>query len=137
MSTSNEDVFKKLIDSLNADLDFYAEMIREVSADMIVGNYTEYPIFIASQHEIKIGEKILDHLELARDFSIYATTMEVLIERRIIEQAYKSEFLKTYQDPAKTMCILFVRPDGANFVFRPYKKTKKQPDPSQNPAETF
>lgn len=118
------EVYTQLIEKLNADLVFYSEMIREVALEMISESFTEYPIFIASQHEIKIGTKILDHLELARDYSISATTLEELVTNRIIQENKKEEFIKAFGNADTQMCVLFIRPDGAEFVFRKYASNK-------------
>jgi hypothetical protein len=116
-----EEEFNKLIDSLNIDLKVYDEMIKEVSADMIVEEFTQYPIFIATEHEVKMGELILEKDDHAATFNIYATTLEEMVEKKLVLETKKAEFIKTYKDPKKFMCVMLLTPSIASFVFVPYK----------------
>ncbi|HCN84604.1 MAG TPA: hypothetical protein DIT07_13440, partial [Sphingobacteriaceae bacterium] len=46
--------------SLESDLKLYRESLREVSTEIIVEGISLYPIFIAHQHKISVGELVLD-----------------------------------------------------------------------------
>src|SRR5690606_37699197 len=87
--------------SLKADLDFYKEAIEEVASEMISQAYSEYPIFIAHQHEVKVGEIILDREELGTAWTIQASSLEEFVEVGIIEQDKKARFIEKFKDPAK------------------------------------
>ena len=116
-----EEEFNKLIESLKLDLKIYDEMIKEVSADMIAEGFTAYPVFIATEHDIKIGELILDKKDQAGTFNIYATTMEELIEKKLILEEKRNSFIKAYKDAKKFMCVMLITTTIASFVFVPYK----------------
>jgi hypothetical protein len=92
--------------SLEVDLKFFNESIREVAIEIMVEGLSKYPIFIAHQHELDLGEMILDRHEINSEWTIHASTLEEFIERGVI----------------KYMCVFVVVPDGANFVFFPYQK---------------
>lgn len=109
------------LQSLKYDLDFYSESIKEISTDMIAEGYTLYPIFIATQHEVSLGEKILDRAELGTNWSVSASSLEEFVERGVIQSAKKANFEKTYKKAEEYMCLFVVVPEGANFVFYPYK----------------
>jgi hypothetical protein len=98
--------------SLERDLKFFNESIREVAVEIMLEGLSTHPIFIAHQHEIKLGEVILDRNELNTEWSIHASTIEELKER----------FLSTYKNPNDFMCLFVVVPEGANFVYYPYVK---------------
>ena len=108
--------------SLERDLKFFNESIREVANEIRVEGISEYPIFVAHQHELKLGELILDRIELNSEWSIHASTIEEFLERGIIKKELKQRFEDTYKDPDKFICVFVVTPDGANFVFVPYGK---------------
>lgn len=108
--------------SLKTDLEFYKDAIKEVADEIAIEGLSAYPIFVAHQHEMKIGELILDRNELGTQWTIHASSMEEFIEKGIIEEAKKEFFIKKYKDPADYMCLFVVIPEGANFVFYPYKK---------------
>jgi hypothetical protein len=116
-----EEEFNKLIESLKIDLQIYDEMIKEVSADMIAEEFTQYPIFIATEHEVKMGELILDKNDQAGTFNIYATTLEEMVEKQLVLETKKEEFIRTYKDPKKFMCVMLLTASIASFVFVPYK----------------
>ncbi len=109
------------LNSLKVDLDFYSDAIREVSSEMMVEGYTLYPIFIAHQHEVSLGEPILDRKELGTNWSIHASSLEEFIQRGIIIEAKKEHFEKRYKSANEFMCLFVVVPEGANFVYYPYK----------------
>jgi hypothetical protein len=115
-----QQIFNNLLDSLQDDLAFYAPMIKEVAIEMMKEKFTAYPIFIAHQHEVKIGELILAKEDFARDFSINATTLESVVEAKIILPERKGDFIHNFQNPKTTMCILLVLVSGAHFIFVPY-----------------
>lgn len=108
--------------SLEKDLEFYAEAIKEVAIEIMVEGISAHPIFIAHQHEVNIGELILNKEELNTDWTIQASTLEEFVEKGIISKEKKEPFLKVYKKPEDFMCIFVIVPEGANFIYYPYKK---------------
>jgi hypothetical protein len=108
--------------SLEVDLKFFNESIREVAVEIMVEGLSQYPIFIAHQHDLALGEVILDRHDLNSEWSIHASTLEEFMERGVIKKELKQRFIDTYKDPHKYMCVFVVVPEGANFVFFPYQK---------------
>ncbi|MFY8189604.1 MAG: hypothetical protein ACOVK9_01460 [Bacteroidia bacterium] len=119
-----EDILKKLLEVLEDDLGFYSPMIKEVSLEMVKEGFTQYPIFVAHQHEVKLGEAILLKEDYAREFSINATTLEELKERKLVLPEREADFIVNYKNAKEFMCILFVTPEEARFIYAPYKKKK-------------
>jgi hypothetical protein len=119
-------VFEKLLNDLKADIDFYSESIKEVAMDMVKENFTQYPIFIASEHEVKLGELILSRVDFARDNDIYASTLEELIERKVVEATKKNNFIENYKPYKTHCCVLWLTPNSAQFVYIPYKNSKSK-----------
>ncbi|UKT64158.1 hypothetical protein [Pedobacter mucosus] len=110
--------------SLEKDLEFYAETIKEVAIEIMVEGISAYPIFIAHQHEVNIGELILNKEELNTEWTIQASTFEEFVEKGIINKEKKEPFLKAYKKPENFMCVFVIVPEGANFIYYPYKKGK-------------
>lgn len=108
--------------SLEADLKFYAESIKEISTEIMVEGFSAYPIFVAHQHEVSVGELILDKEELHTGWSINASTLEEFVEKGIIKAAKKQAFMDQYKNAHHFMCLFVIVPEGANFVFYPYPK---------------
>ncbi|MEE1883978.1 hypothetical protein [Pedobacter flavus] len=107
--------------SLEEDLKFYSDSIKEVSVEIMVEGISLYPIFIAHQHEVKIGELILNREELNTKWTIQASTLEEFVEKGIIHPDKKESFIKNYKRPEDYMCVFVIVPDGANFIFYPFK----------------
>jgi len=108
--------------SLEVDLRLYSESLKEVAMEIIVEGLSRYPIFVAHQHEVALGEMILDKEELNTDWSVHASTLEEFEERGIINKMLKQRFIDSYKDPQKYMCVFVIVPEGANFVYFPYVK---------------
>lgn len=112
---------KSPLKSLEADLKIYHDPMKEVSDEMLDAMLTKHPIFIAHQHEVKLGEMILDHRELGTQWTIQVSTLEEFIEKKVILPEKREFFEGSYKDPRKYMCLFVVVPEGANFVFYPFK----------------
>ena len=108
--------------SLEHDLKVFNDAIREVAVEIIVEGLSKYPIFIAHQHELKLGEVILDRHDLNSEWTIHASTLEEFIERGVIKPELKERFIASYKSPKDHMCVFVVVPEGANFVYFPYIK---------------
>ncbi|AIM35582.1 hypothetical protein ACFX5U_00495 [Sphingobacterium sp. SG20118] len=122
-SQNKEDETQKSspLKSLKIDLDYYNDSIKEISLEIMGEGLSAYPIFIAHQHVVNVGEMILDHVELKTNWSINASTFEEFVEANIIKEDRKEAFLKKYKRAQDFMCLFVVVPEGANFVFYPYK----------------
>lgn len=107
--------------SLETDLKFYSESLKEVGVEIMVEGISEFPIFVAHQHEVKLGEPILDRNELNTAWSIHASTIEEFSEKGLIQADKKERFIKQYKDPYQFMCVFVIVPEGANFIFFPYQ----------------
>ena len=109
------------LESLKIDLDFYSDAIKEVASDIVAEGYSEYPIFIAHQHEVNMGEVILNRDELNTSWTINVSTLEDFVEKGIVKEDRKEYFMAKFKPMDKFMCLFVVVPEGANFVFYPYK----------------
>lgn len=106
--------------SLGVDLRLYSESLREVAVEIMVEGISQYPIFAAHQHELLLGELLLDKDELNTEWSIHASTLEEFEERGIVKPVLRQRFIDIYKNPHDFMCVFVIVPEGANFVFFPY-----------------
>ena len=109
-----------ILESIRKDIEVYKDSIKEVALEMLKERLSEYPIFVAHQHEVSVGEVILDKNELGMDWTINASTLEQFIEKGIIDRKQAEGFKKSYKDPKKHICLFVIVEQGANFVFIPY-----------------
>lgn len=117
--------FETQLNALKADIDFFSESIKEVALDMVKEGFTQFPIFIASEHEVKIGELILSRADFARDNDIYASTIEELIENKVIDTNKQNDFKENFKGYKTHCCVLWLTLTSAQFVYIPYKKGEK------------
>ncbi|MCC6818009.1 MAG: hypothetical protein IT245_03850 [Bacteroidia bacterium] len=127
-----EEMLKSYLNTLRLDLNFFKDSIKEVSQDIISEGFSQYPIFIAHQAEVTLGEVILDREELDINFTIQATTLEDLVEKKIVLPANVEKFKKAYKDPSTQCCIFLVTEHGAQFVFVPFESTIDTKTESEN-----
>lgn len=112
---------KEILDSLKKDLETYNDAIKEVAEDIIRENFSKYPVFVAHQHEVALGEEILNKDDLGTQWTINATTMEELEDVGVIKADRTDDFIENYKSPKKFMCIFLITELGGNFVFMPFK----------------
>ncbi|TDQ10361.1 hypothetical protein [Pedobacter metabolipauper] len=118
---NKEEKAKSPLVSLEKDLELYAESIREIAIEIRVEGLSAHPIFVAHQHTVTIGEVILDRKELNTEWTIQVSTFEEFVEKGIISPDKKELFLKSYKRPEDFMCVFVIVPEGANFIYYPYK----------------
>ncbi|MEA3495007.1 MAG: hypothetical protein U9R42_03120, partial [Bacteroidota bacterium] len=69
---------QEILKNLEKDLKYYNDSIKEVAYEVLSSKISKYPIFIAHQHEVKIGEVILNKDDFEKNWTINATTVEEL-----------------------------------------------------------
>lgn len=111
------------LQQLRAELILMKDSIKETANDIIKGGYTKFPIFIAHQDPIKVGEVILDKDDMATHWSISASTLEQFIETGLVEPDKEEMFKANYKNPKEFICMFVIYQTQANFVFIPYRAT--------------
>ena len=114
-----------IIDSLEQDLSYFQGAIKEVAYEILDNDLSKYPIFIAHELPLTIGELILDKDDFSTSWSFSATTMEELLENQVIQPDKEEEFKNIYKDPRKNICVFLISEKGGNFIFYPYKEEEQ------------
>lgn len=109
------------LQQLRVELILMKESIKETSKDIIKENYSQYPIFVAHQEDIDLGEVILDKDDMATHWSISASTIEEFIERGLIQQDKEQLFKDSYKNPKEFICLFVIYKADARFVYIPYR----------------
>ncbi len=115
-----KDLKQSPLKSLEKDLRYYEESIKETASAILQNHISKYPIFVAHQHEARIGEPILQREELGTEWTVQASTLEEFLEKKLVLKEKRDFFELNYKDPLKFMCLFVMVPEGANFVFYPY-----------------
>lgn len=114
------------LELLKDDLEYYNDMLKEVTADILEEGFSKYPVYIAHQEPVKLGELIIDASEFQRSFNISAATLEQLMEKNVVAKGREEDFKQAFKDPRKFICVLLVTEQGASFVFVPFKNKPRK-----------
>ena len=122
LNDNNDNKNDSPLASLGVDLKLFSKSLREVAVEIMVEGLSMYPIFVAHQHEVKLGEEIFNKDDLNTEWNINASTLEEFMERGLVKKEFKQRFIDSYKNAHDFMCVFVVVPEGANFVFFPYSK---------------
>lgn len=114
-------IVESQLKTLEVQLGQLNDFLLEVSTDMVEGQFTEHPIYVAHQEQAKIGEMIVDRDEFGFPFSINATTIERFLELGILQKERLGSFLKTYGNPKVKCCVFMMIAPEPQFVFHNFK----------------
>ena len=116
----DEEIYK----SLHDDLETCRDYIKQVSAGMVRGDVTKYPIFVATRGEqdIDLGLPIVNRNDFDISWNLSASHLEEFVSKGVVVREKATEFIKVYKDPAKFMCVFVVEEASGSFVFMPYQK---------------
>ena len=112
--------YESELKELEQNLKIYKESIREISLEILNHKVSKYPIFIASKEATALGRMIIDKEELALEWSIFASTLEEFVAKKVVLQDKLDVFRKNYKNPETYDCIFAVLGDDASFIFTPY-----------------
>ncbi len=121
-----EELIKTYLNSLRLDFNLFKDSIKEVSDDIMNEDFSQYPIFVAHQAEVSLGEIILDREELQTNFTYQASILEDFVSKNIIKPNNVAKFKEAFKDPKKFCCIFLVTEYGAQFVFVPFEITEEK-----------
>jgi len=121
-----EEAWEIQLKQLQGELILFKESIRETAMEILKEKFSEFPIFIAHQEEVKIGEVILSKEDMATTWSISASTFEEFQERNLIPKEKAPLFKSTFKSPKEFICLFVVYKGDARFVFVPYQPVQEQ-----------
>jgi hypothetical protein len=111
---------KELLKILEQNLAIYKESIREVAIEVLQSGVSRYPIFVASREPVAIGKMIIDKEDLALEWSVYASTLEEFVRRRMVLEEKLDDFRNAWKDPKSFFCIFALLDKTAGFIYVPY-----------------
>ncbi len=114
-----------LLDELKTQIKQLSLELKEVSDDMRLHKFTEFPIFVAHKENAQVGEMLFDRAEYGFPYSINATTLERLIELTVLNVSKVEDFKKAFGDPSINMCIFWICGENTRFVFMPFNSSAK------------
>jgi hypothetical protein len=114
------DPLEKELKALEAELTEYSGQLLEITRELMKERVSEFPIFIAHQADVYIGEIIIDKNEYEVDFSLSVSTVEEFVETGLIQKEKLAAFREAFGNPLKNMCVFWVHGDNARYILFPF-----------------
>jgi hypothetical protein len=114
------DPLEKELKALEAELTEYSGQLLEITRELLKERVSEFPIFIAHQADVYLGEIIIDKNEYEVDFSLSVSTVEEFVETGLIQKEKLAAFREAFGNPLKNMCVFWVHGDNARYILFPF-----------------
>jgi hypothetical protein len=108
----------KMMGRISSDFVKVAENLKEAAYQIKKRGFSDYPVFAVSISELPIGSLLYERNQLENKWNYYASFMEELVQRGLIEK--EDEFKGVYKNSDEFCCLFIVDPQFTNFVFIPY-----------------
>ena len=114
------DPLEKELKALQEELTEYSGQLLEITRELLEEQVTEFPIFIAHQSDVFIGEVIVDLKEYEVPFSLSVSTLEEFVETGLIQKEKLTAFREAFGNPVNNMCVFWVHGDNARYILFPF-----------------
>lgn len=115
----------EILRKLELDVKAFADQLKETRDAIVAGGYSEYPVLIAHYEEIGIAQKVIDKELFTSNFHYSASTLEELVQRKIVMEERKEGLEKAIKSKTDSACILLLHPEVMKFIFTPLKPNAK------------
>lgn len=103
--------------SLHNDVEILNDQLAAVSSEIRNQDISKYPIFVASQDHVNVGKPLFTKEDNLINWNINMSTLENLVNLKIISLDKVDEFRKVYKDPDQFYCFLVMKSDSPEFIF--------------------
>ncbi|HLP21286.1 MAG TPA: hypothetical protein VK174_13330 [Chitinophagales bacterium] len=112
--------------SLHDDLEICRDYIRQISAGMVRGDVTKYPIFVATrgENDVDLGLPIVSRADFDISWNFNASHLEEFVTKNVVAKDKAQDFIKAYKNPTEFMCVFVAEEGATSFVFMPYDKNR-------------
>ncbi|MEK0420556.1 MAG: hypothetical protein RLZZ161_407 [Bacteroidota bacterium] len=114
------DPLEKELKALQDELTEYSGQLLEITRELLKERVTEFPIFIAHQTDIFLGEIIVDMKEYEVSFSLSVSTVEEFVETGLIQKEKLTGFREAFGNPVSNMCVFWIHGDNARYILFPF-----------------
>jgi anion-transporting ArsA/GET3 family ATPase len=114
------DPLEKELKALQNELTEYSGQLLEITRELLKERVTEFPVFIAHQTDVSLGEIIIDLKEYEVPYSISVSTVEEFVEAGLIQKEKLSAFSEAFGNPVNNMCVFWVHGDNARYILFPF-----------------
>lgn len=118
---NSPDLNGKYLGIISADFVNVSHILKDAAYQIKQRNFSQFPIFVVSQKQIEIGQKLIGLAEInANRWQYNASFLEEFLQRRLIAPENEEVFTSNYKDIEEYCCLFVVDGQFTNFVFIPY-----------------
>ncbi|KAB7727087.1 hypothetical protein F5984_22900 [Rudanella paleaurantiibacter] len=117
---NSPDINKRLMGLISADFVLVADQLKEASYQIRKRGFSDYPIFVASQRPLELGQLLIGAKELANAWDYKATFVDEFVQRQLIGPESVELFKEHYKNPDEYCCLFVVHNEFAGFVYIPF-----------------
>ena len=112
---------REYLRSLQSDIRKFGTHFRDLVRQVLDGEITQYPVFVASGIPVELGRPFLLKENHDVHWNYHISMLEEFVATGLIAHDKVDEFKKAVGDPMKKACIFLVLGDSGNFIFLPYE----------------
>ena len=117
--TNDPELNGKYLGTISQDFVKVCDTLKEASYQLRKNNF-EYPIFPICKERQSIGQVLLEKEALGTAWNYYVSFLDEFVQRDLVLEPRKEDFIKTYKDPDEYCCLFVVDQEFTNFVYIPY-----------------
>lgn len=110
----------KYLGTITTDFVKVAENLREASYHIRKKGFSDHPIFPICKEPQPIGQLLIGQLDMEVQWNYFASFLDEFVQRKLVEEDKKEEFIKAYKNPDEFCCLFVVDQEFTRFVFVPY-----------------
>lgn len=110
----------KYLGTISGDFVKVADTLKEASYQIRKRGISQFPIFPVCKTDQPIGQVIIARNQVETEWNYYASFLDELVQRGIIDPDKQEDFQKAYKDADEFCCLFVIDKEFTNFVFIPY-----------------
>jgi hypothetical protein len=124
---NNAELDGKYLGLISKDFAVISNTLKEAAYQVKKRNFSEYPVFVCTKDaQVEIGGLLIQKEELALQWDFRLSYLEELVERTIVDESKKENFIATYKDPDEFACLFVIDLDFVNFIYIPYPNEENE-----------
>ena len=106
-------------EQLREELAPFKVMMQRAVEAVLEQEVSKYPILIVSVTPVDLGIPLIDQEESGGSINVHVSTLEELVTKQVIQMEKVDAFIQVYKDPESHICIFYIGPGQAEFLFLP------------------
>lgn len=115
------DADKVLLGEVSEDFIKVADNLREAAYQIKKRGFSDYPIFVATERVVPVGQILYNANEINANTLIYkASMLEEFIQRNLVGEESIQLFKENFKNIDEYCCLFVMKGEFAGFIYVPY-----------------